>query len=98
MEEADGYLDALVDMEDDIEGVRGKKTKKSPVQVKNAGQTNGHAAPMVNGNGINGVHSRIADIHGDGDHIITLEQGSHGKTVKDLSRLWKYLGGGSPTE
>lgn len=100
VEEADCFLNTLVDVEEGVEESRASRVKgKSLVKAKNMGQVRAVPVPVINGinghagNGtVNGVleepDSELAAILGD----------NRGKTVKDLSRLWKYLGGGEPED
>ncbi|KAL8717924.1 MAG: hypothetical protein Q9225_004888 [Loekoesia sp. 1 TL-2023] len=99
IEEANSYLDVLVDVDVGVEEGRAQKTNKPLVQTKggrDAKQAHGHAAPVVNGNAVNGNYGSVNGVGAEGD-MISLGQ-DRGKTAKELSRLWKYLGGASPDE
>lgn len=95
MEEADIYLDALVDVDHRVQDERAE----TMVQVngnKDPGQTNRYLGPMVNGAVVDGSYGTVDGVGVD-DIMKSLEQ-DRGKTAKELSRLWKYLGGASPDD
>ncbi|KAL8824305.1 MAG: hypothetical protein Q9170_008201 [Blastenia crenularia] len=100
VEEADGYLGTLVDIDEGAKTllrVKGKKEVGYGTRlVRNGNAVNGKA---VNGNAVNSNHALVNGVHndGNGEDITILEEG-RGKTVKELSRLWKYLGGGEPED
>ncbi|KAL9602754.1 MAG: hypothetical protein Q9219_001597 [cf. Caloplaca sp. 3 TL-2023] len=95
-EEAGGYLDAVVHLDDETtaqhQDFRARLRAKPQSKMVSGLQT-----PIVNGvNGRYGTLEGAASSDGNGN-INILEQG-RGKTVKDLSRLWKYLGGAEPED
>ncbi|KAL9024242.1 MAG: hypothetical protein Q9196_006659 [Gyalolechia fulgens] len=102
IEDADGFLNALVDVDADLEQRRAQKPRKRLVQAKSARQAHAHPASMVNeagGNAIHATHGSVDGVHRDADDdLMTFVDGNAGKTVKELSRLWKYLGGADPDD
>ncbi|KAL8922147.1 MAG: hypothetical protein Q9208_005342 [Pyrenodesmia sp. 3 TL-2023] len=97
IEEADSYLGAIVDVDADVEAKRrGIMERNSLVSGRAADQVNGHIPPPVNGTGINGVYGTINGMTNEEDMAVAVPE--RGKTVKELSRLWKYLGGAAPED
>ncbi|KAL9009368.1 MAG: hypothetical protein Q9173_005593 [Seirophora scorigena] len=97
VEEADDYLDAIVDIDTDTEKRRAGAEPKSVVHKQEsrvhkrgeqriAPEMTGHATPAANGD-------TNAMIDG-GSNLIFVK----GKKVKELSRLWKYLDGAVPSD
>ncbi|KAL8935801.1 MAG: hypothetical protein Q9216_005253 [Gyalolechia sp. 2 TL-2023] len=103
IEDADCCLNALVDVDVSVEQRRAQKPRKRLAQVKNTGHTRaGTTAPMtngVNGHMVNGTYGSVNGVHGDeDDNLMMIAEGNRGKTLKELSRLWKYLGGAEPED
>ncbi|KAL8724975.1 MAG: hypothetical protein Q9166_007649 [cf. Caloplaca sp. 2 TL-2023] len=105
VEEARSYLDAIVDVDDIIPLKR--RTSSPPKSLipssmqmkgrKNPGTRESHDIPAINGNGLINCQVMVngCDIT---DEDLVMEQQARGKMVKDLSRLWLYLGGNSPED
>ncbi|KAL8751682.1 MAG: hypothetical protein Q9184_005994 [Pyrenodesmia sp. 2 TL-2023] len=63
---------------------------------KAAAEVNSHSVSAVNQNEVGRVYGTINGIPND-EHVVDVVLG-RGKTVKELSRLWKYLGGAAPED
>lgn len=102
IEDADSFLNALVDVDVDVEERQAQKASKRLVQVKSSGQAHAHSTPVakgVGGHSVNGTHDLVNGVHADDvDDLMMNLDDNRGKTVKELSRLWQYLGGAEPEE
>ena len=102
LEEALSYLDAVVDVDDAIPLKRRNSTPpKSLAELrdqKDYGRLQSHQNPAsTNGNARPSTHGMVDGFDAIGGDAL-MEQAVRGKTVKELSRLWRYLGGKSPEE
>lgn len=86
VEEARSYLDAIVDLDETVPLKRCKSGPSKPlVQIKGRRDYGTAGQVMVSG-------------YGTKEEDVVMAQQARGKTVKELSRLWLYLGGSSPEE
>ncbi|KAI4272954.1 MAG: hypothetical protein L6R38_006467 [Xanthoria sp. 2 TBL-2021] len=103
LEEALSYLDSIVDVDDAIPLKRRNTTPLKPLAKlkdrKNYGTVQNHHIPAstTNGNAKPSTHGIVDGFDAIGGDAL-MEQAARGKTVKELSRLWRYLGGSSPEE
>ncbi|KAI4217385.1 MAG: hypothetical protein LQ349_009061 [Xanthoria aureola] len=102
LEEALSYLDAVVDVDDAIPLKRRNSTLPKPLaelrDQKDYGRQQNHQIPASpNGNARSNAHGMVDGFDAIGGDAL-MEQAARGKTVKELSRLWRYLGGNSPEE
>ncbi|KAL8766979.1 MAG: hypothetical protein Q9209_006391 [Squamulea sp. 1 TL-2023] len=102
VEEAPSYLDAVVDIDDTIPLKRQNSAPLKPLAQNNhrnnAENAQSHPTPtLAIGNGMGTGHG-VADGFGVIGGDVLMQQAARGKTVKELSRLWMYLGGSSPEE
>lgn len=98
VQEADGYLDAIVDVDTDTEKRRAGAEPKSVVRkhestVHKMGEQ--RIAPEMNGLATPAAENGDANATIDARANLTFVQG---KKVKELSRLWKYLDGAVPLD
>lgn len=99
VEEADNYLDAICHVDMNAERTRKGSERTSLVRGKGkraSAEVNEHPAPLIDGNGFVGANGMVNGA-GDGGHIV-IAAPAKGQTVKELSRLWQYLGGASPQD
>ena len=102
LEEGVSYLDAIVDVDETIPLKRQNSLPLKLVVPKkgsmNSGFVDNHPAlALVNESGVvvdDGMADGSEAIGGD----LLVQQAARGKTVRELSRLWLYLGGSSPEE
>ncbi|KAL8784899.1 MAG: hypothetical protein Q9213_003712 [Squamulea squamosa] len=102
VEEALSYLDAIVDVDDTIPLKRRNSAPLKPLTQnkhrKNAENAQSHhTLVLATGNGMVNDHGVVDGFEAIGGDVL-MEQAARGKTVKELSRLWLYLGGSSPEE
>ncbi|KAL8854491.1 MAG: hypothetical protein Q9221_000762 [Calogaya cf. arnoldii] len=103
IEEAFSYLDAIVDVDEAIPRKRRNTAPLKPLanlkDQKNYGTIQNHHVPASTANGTAKPSSRgiVDGFDVIGDEVL-MEQAARGRTVKELSRLWRYLGGSSPEE
>ncbi|KAL8947282.1 MAG: hypothetical protein Q9222_006419 [Ikaeria aurantiellina] len=100
VEEARSFLDALVDVDEDTPIKRANTEDRSLVQLKgkqaNGAVANGTASSTVNGGGGTDMNGMVNGFGSEEEALAELERRAKGKKVKELSRLWLYLGGKSP--
>ncbi|KAL8669836.1 MAG: hypothetical protein Q9168_005588 [Polycauliona sp. 1 TL-2023] len=105
LEEALDFLDAVVEVDEAVPLQRRDTTPLRPLAKTNARKDHGSVTNHCNPsrpttNGINSTannHSITDGFDAIGNDAL-MEQAARGKTVKELSRLWRYLGGSSPEE
>ncbi|KAL8840490.1 MAG: hypothetical protein Q9176_003816 [Flavoplaca citrina] len=104
LEEALSYLNATVEVDEAISLKRRNTQPLKPLARTKDRKDNGtgQAAPvsttvMPNSNTRPETHNIVDGFDAIGDDAL-MEQAARGKTVKELSRLWRYLGGNSPAE
>ncbi|KAI4119253.1 MAG: hypothetical protein LQ338_007304 [Usnochroma carphineum] len=96
-EAADSYLDAIVDLDTETQMKRKKNSGlMSLVRGKNRRISAVLDARSANGIGVHAANGTVNSVE-DGQNVI-IAAPARGKTVKELSRLWKYLGGASPED
>ncbi|KAL8861605.1 MAG: hypothetical protein Q9178_002130 [Gyalolechia marmorata] len=102
LEEGLSYLDAIVAVDETIPLKRQNSARLKLLVSKkgsmNSGVVHNHpAAALANGNDVvddDGIADGFEPIGGD----LLMQRAARGKTVRELSRLWLYLGGRSPEE
>ncbi|KAL8650349.1 MAG: hypothetical protein Q9210_003873 [Variospora velana] len=96
LEDADQYLNAIVNVDTDTETRRTKAEPKSVVHKRGkkriAAGINGHTTPVVNGLRVDDADA----IEARANMIVVAP--TQGKKVKELSRMWEYLDGASPLD
>lgn len=99
-EEADNYLGAIVDVDTETEIKRRvmvrRKSLVSNEAAAAAGTNDHHQATAMNGSAIGGTYGTINGMANEERMVVAVP--ARGKTVRELSRLWKYLGGEVPED
>ncbi|KAL8715185.1 MAG: hypothetical protein Q9220_001143 [cf. Caloplaca sp. 1 TL-2023] len=102
IEEARSFLDALVQVDEDTPIKRANTEDESLVQLKgkqvNGTVSYGDANPTINGHGGSVMNGGANGFGSEAEELAELERRAKGKKVKELSRLWLYLGGKSPKD
>lgn len=97
---ADTFLDTIVDVDDAL----ALKRENTAMGLLQGPTQSGQESKLANGKAskkVNGKTNGMSTGNNSGEDIVFLNNGSghdaRGKTVKELSRLWQYMGGRSPS-
>ena len=98
---ADSFLDSIVNVDENL----ALKREGTAVGILRRGSApfesgDGQTIQVANGKSVNGTKAGGGDIEFLKNGIATegSGRGARGRSVRELSRLWRYLGGGSPTD
>ncbi len=106
-EEADDFLGAVVDVDMEVEKKRRSVVGRGESSLVNGnnrsaaaatGANNHHPATVVNGSEfVRGAYGTINGMPNEEERTVFAVP-ARGKTVRELSRLWRYLGGEVPEQ
>ena len=98
---ADSFLDSIVNVDENL-ALKREGTAVGILRRGSApfGSGDGKTMQVANGKLLNGTKAGVGGIEFLENGVATegSGRGARGRSVRELSRLWRYLGGGSPKD